>query len=386
MHELFCSNQNEMLPSSRDESANNKSLEKSSINTIVDVSGITNGRDQRFSRDQALAVRSLLQWGIDPTIKDRKGLSAVHYCCREDNLPCLVEFIKHFNKDSDSLVGLKTFSDRNALHIACMYGSTHCAYLLTRWDADLPTERNLKNAKDKYGKFPSLLLPSKIQTSIMDTLWDISFNGYASRIIEYVNSMHGSFNHELSSLWEDIDINDQDQLSATAKSKKYGDIWMINGIDSKSRCMRWSALHFCLYGWVKQKAALGDKSAKRALGSNVTTPKEKRSTNYSDVLSTLLKCRAFVDSLDYKCRTPLMYAASANLMDAVNILINEGSDVNSTDLNGNSPLHYAYAFGCTSVVVLLEAKGASNDIENLSSFTPLDMAGKFNTFLPIFTS
>ena len=69
-----------------------------------------------------------------------------------------------------------------------------------------------------------------------------------------------------------------------------------------------------------------------------------------------------------------------------NILINEVSDVNSTDLNGNSPLNYAYAFGCTSVIVLLEAKGTSNDIENLSSFTPLDMAGKFNTFLPIFTS
>ena len=69
-----------------------------------------------------------------------------------------------------------------------------------------------------------------------------------------------------------------------------------------------------------------------------------------------------------------------------NILIIEGSDVNYIDLNGNSPLHYAYAFGCTSVVVLLEAKGASNDIENLSSFTPLDMAGKFNTFLTIFTS
>ena len=117
-----------------------------------------------FQRDQALAIRCMLQWfvavikrlymfiyvytlilflftlsrGADPTIQDRKGYAAVHYCCREDNLPCLMEFLNylvsadHFTVTAFTLTPtqLCTLNVYTSIHLSisflygCMYTGT----------------------------------------------------------------------------------------------------------------------------------------------------------------------------------------------------------------------------------------------------------------------
>ena len=167
-------------------------------------------------------------------------------------------------------------------------------------------------------------------------------------------------------------------------SKNYGDLWVIQGIDSKSRVLRWNALHFCIYGWAVA-AVTGNRSTRRALGLMKTIKTEKSSSSrYNRILSTLIQHRAFVDGLDYKCRTPLMLAAAASLPDAIKILLEAGSSVDSTDLDGNTPLHFAYAFGNSQICVILEAQGANIEARNIGKCTPLDMAGKLHSLLPVF--
>lgn len=191
--------------------------------------------------------------------------------------------------------------------------------------------------------------------------------------------------------WEDVEIGDTDTLPTKESAKKYGDLWMLHGIDSKSRHLRWSALHFCIYGWALEAAEKGCAAAMRALGIQSTNKdklKKKKKVHagadFEASLTTLIQCNAFVDSLDHKCRTPLMLAAAANLTHVVKILLDSGSDMNITDIDGNSALHFASAFGCASVMVILEARNANQNLLNLSSKSPIEMAGKCRDLLPLF--
>ena len=47
---------------------------------------------------------------------------------------------------------------------------------------------------------------------------------------------------------------------------------------------------------------------------------------------------AYIDSLDFKCRTPLMLAAAFDLPSAVAVLVTAGADANMKDLDGNTAL------------------------------------------------
>ena len=279
-----------------------------------------------------------------------------------------------------------------------------CAALLTRWDADMPAVhgQSLTHSHDKFGKLPILTLPSHIDKSQLETLWSISKNGQASRVIEHlsnhkskpdVNNDDNDDNDEDTRkiLWENVDEGD-----IGMNSTKYGAIWTLEGMDSKSRRMRWTALHFCIYGWAMKDGISGkNKNAKLALGykshsqlSDVSNgdahAKKKSLINHGEVLSNILSNRGYVDSLDYKCRTPLMLAAGANLFDAVKLLIEGEADVNISDIDGNTALHFAYGFGNASLAIYLEDHHADSDCKNLDGKTPLDMAGLANRLLPLF--
>jgi ankyrin repeat protein len=94
--------------------------------------------------------------------------------------------------------------------------------------------------------------------------------------------------------------------------------------------------------------------------------------------SSSLQNFAFVDSLDYLCRTPLMLAAAANLVECIDLLIVSRTEVNSSDIDGNTALHYAYAFGSMAAASVLELRGADNTRTNNSGATPLDVTGMTN--------
>jgi ankyrin repeat protein len=337
-----------------------------------------------------MVVRCFLRWGADPELLDRKGFSAIHYCCQENNLLSLAEFLRHFKSHPKKIIKMLTEkSGRNLLHIACFSGSIDCAKLLCRWDADNQEPFSLRSAPDKFGKFPALLLPPHIGRSALETLWEAAFVGQPTQIRAILNS--DSSNCE-EARWEFVEADDNIFLaSPLSKSSKYGDLWAIPGVDSKSRSLLWSALHFCVYGWALLAASQGNKCAHRALAiskfkqNNFSSKKQHLAgSSHSGALSVLLFNNAFVDSIDHKCRTPLMLAAAANLKDAIVMLLDAGADLNASDIDGNTALHLAYSLGSTAAAILLESRGADQDRENMSKCTPIEMSGRGNSVIPLF--
>jgi ankyrin repeat protein len=93
---------------------------------------------------------------------------------------------------------------------------------------------------------------------------------------------------------------------------------------------------------------------------------------------------AYIDSLECKCRTPLMLAAAFDLPEAVSLLCSAGADVNMRDLDGNTALHYAYACSSSHAMSALEDNNANTDIANNAGNTPFDVIGLIDTISPIF--
>ena len=219
------------------------------------------------------------------------------------------------------------------------------------------------------------------------------------------------------------------------------DLWLLSGIDVKSRIKQWTPLHCCVIGFAVLHATGHSKSqnlcAKRALGnvpsstivsmSKVVSAAERGETGnlvtqvskslekglkgmchakgvvrrlkpsselgadgqhasrcldilyrgkHQDVISILLQNGAYVDSIDYRGRTPLMLAASCNLVDILSILLDNGADISKTDfIDGNTALHYAYATGSMAAASLLEERGANDASTNGKGRTPMDVAG-----------
>jgi len=274
-----------------------------------------------------------------------------------------------------------TISGRNLLHSACIAGAMSCAKILYRWDADNLGPKSLRTMADKLGKIPVLLLPPQKQRSDLDTLWDAALYGQTMRIQFILNSVPVK---RSEASWEHVEAEDHhDNTSVQAKNSKFGELWIVSGIDSKSRRLLWSALHFVVYGWIHVAASSGNKCAKRLIPSSaIKIP--VAGSNFGSSLAALLSHNAFVDSLDHRCRTVLMFSAAANLSDTITLLLDAGADPNCTDIGGNTPLHYAYAFGATTAAVMLEARGADQSKENFSSCTPIEMAGKIASLLPIY--
>ena len=171
LHELFCATQDEKVSSYRVSSQGTAAICVTATHT-VDA--------QLVMRCRRQLVRSLLQFGADPLILDRHGLSPMHYCARENHADCFLEILLK-GVDGTFQTGLK----QTSLHIACKSGALKIAHLLCRWDADhIPTPHkrlNIAQQRDAQGKIPAQLLPSAASSKCLETLWSSCRAGNLSR-------------------------------------------------------------------------------------------------------------------------------------------------------------------------------------------------------------
>ena len=428
-HELFCRGQDEA-------SASFARLAGGAESYFVTEGGTDPLLKMKFKR---IMVRLMLQWGADSSAFDRHGLGPIHYCAREDAAGCMVEMLRA-GCDGGALTG---HTRASALHVACKAGATRVCNLLCRWDADSAPGFSLLDSRDGTGKLPIQLLPNSASPRCLHTLWNLAHQGNLQRVSEILNKMkmHGD------ARWEDVEEENNDESSRTESGdydneeekkdagkddevradlqvvqKDYNDeekkaddsglgggtgtkhksldwapreLWLLDGVDAKSRRYRRTALHSVIIGWAELEATgkptSGIRSpgraplkinqcAKRALTKDGSAPKEIRHPAapplHKEVLQFLLANHAFVDAVDSRCRTPLMLAAATNLVEAVEILLLAGADVGAHDLDGNTPLHLAYAFGAASAVVTLEGAAADSLSKNHAGRAPLELAGK----------
>lgn len=431
LHELFCRGQDEASASFTRLSGGKASyyVTEGSTDPILKA---------KFKR---VMVRVMLQWGADALAQDRHGLGAVHYCAKEDSAGCMVEMLRA-GVDGAALTG---HSKATPLHIACKAGAARVGNLVCRWDADSGPGKSLLDFRDGTGKIPAQLLPNSTSPRCLDTLWVLAYQGNLQRVSEVLNSMKRAGG---DARWEDIaeQTYNPDDEEAPEESKEGGggekddgggkskadidredlqltqrdykeeeqrydeghkkpfnpmdwaprELWLLDGVDAKSRRLRWSAIHACIIGWAELQAkgvpstgpAMPGRGkprpkynicARQAL-MRESTPKEVRHISaaqlHKETLMFLLSSNAFCDAVDTYCRTPLMLAAATNLTEAVEILLSAGADTNARDLDGNTALHLAYAFGAASSVVAMEASGADQDAKNHAGKPPLELAGK----------
>jgi ankyrin repeat protein len=202
LHELFCATQDEKVSSYRVSSDGSAAI---CVTTTHAVDA------QLVMRCRRQLVRSLLQFGADPLILDRHGLSAMHYCAREDRADCFLEMLLK-GVDGTFLTGLK----QTSLHIACKSGALKVAHLLCRWDADhvaTPQRRlTITQQRDPQGKIPAQLLPRAASSRCLDTLWSACRAGNLSR---YLVTSYSSNNIRYY-----INISEKNKRSLTQNSTK----------------------------------------------------------------------------------------------------------------------------------------------------------------------
>ena len=443
LHEVFCMN--------RDDAVSCYRLSYKGVSAICQNSAPLAPPALAASSRRQL-VRALLRLGGDPLLADRQGLAAVHYCAREDLSDCMMEVIRAGHD-----VSATTPQQQTPLHVACKAGSTRVAQLLCRWDADSPVGQGIGSHKDVQGKLPRQLLPRTASSVCCETLWGLCRSGLVSRVAEMLSKVHAS-----GPAWEDVEgttvdlhnlavsldvtfnlgdgppANDEskedekDEGKEESKVESSGarssirvprlkpssggqELWLVDGIDAKTRRLRWSPLHACVVGWAEHRVLLhlkdkGGKgwnqremplakfqkerqregglvsaSAVRALGlgSQQAVGYFGGAAQHRETLALLVKRHAFLDSLDANCRTPLMVAAACNLSDAVTVLLDNGADFRVTDLERNTALHIAYAFGSLSSALLLEARGADTEAVNGRNRIPTEEAGCQSSLIPL---
>ena len=304
LHELFLRSQDDIASSSRK-------------GKVVYHKSVVASDVKALNRARLLATRCLLHWGADPSIRDRNGASAVHYCSREDEAGCLLEILrgtdsrrarmnKELFKSQKSTVNIdeeeKETNDteiaepksksrknnteisvaysrdemyRTPLHIACLAGSVRAAQLLARYDADAPKNMSLIFLSDKQGKKPAQLLPPSTDASCLETLWQLARNGEANKLSGLLSQMRLHSTSKLISLDEEAGIStdtfsgtfnnrntDAKGISSSTRgtlddadelSSAQKSTWLENSIDAKTRILNWTPLHACLCGWIEAR-------------------------------------------------------------------------------------------------------------------------------------
>ena len=302
--------------------------------------------------------------------------------------------------------------------MACKAGAKDVIELLCRWDADSAPSAALQSQVDAQGKSPSQLLPPSTSASLLETLWGAARQGHTTKVSEILGRMSMSG----APLWESLEAsgmsvpsalggihggnasNDNESESSSLSSKpQYNEaggqeLWLLSGVDAKSRRMRWTALHACIAGWAEREALFGSGGAgskpnlcaRRAVGSGQSQADTSTSASpgspsrcgaarggqHADTLQLLLHNNAFVDSVDAQCRTALSLAAAANLTVALDMLLKAGAECNARDLDGRTALHLANAFGSASAIAALEAQGADTEVRDNFGKKPFENAGK----------
>lgn len=95
-----------------------------------------------------------------------------------------------------------------------------------------------------------------------------------------------------------------------------------------------------------------------------------------EMTNILLNNGASVRMCDFKCKTPLMYAAQCGVLAIVELLTDQfNAEVDLQDENGLTALHYAvYANKPDIIRFLLEERGANRHIKDYKKKKPLHMA------------
>jgi ankyrin repeat protein len=82
-------------------------------------------------------------------VHDRRGLTAVHYCVRENLPECLLEFLKGrsienmkkngSNSEATDCGAILSAQGQTLMHTACKHGAEACANMLAKWHAGMTT-------------------------------------------------------------------------------------------------------------------------------------------------------------------------------------------------------------------------------------------------------
>ena len=103
-------------------------------------------------------VNTLLERGADPSVKGRKGDTALHFAARRGN----EEIVKILLQHSKVNVNDKDASGKTALHLACNEGHSNVCQLLLNYGADIKAV-----SEDKTTPLHSAILNGHSQVAIM---------------------------------------------------------------------------------------------------------------------------------------------------------------------------------------------------------------------------
>eukprot|EP00603_Paraphysomonas_imperforata_P015364 CAMPEP_0114452376 /NCGR_PEP_ID=MMETSP0104-20121206/1482_1 /TAXON_ID=37642 ORGANISM="Paraphysomonas imperforata, Strain PA2" /NCGR_SAMPLE_ID=MMETSP0104 /ASSEMBLY_ACC=CAM_ASM_000202 /LENGTH=1372 /DNA_ID=CAMNT_0001624623 /DNA_START=163 /DNA_END=4281 /DNA_ORIENTATION=+ len=351
-----------------------------------------------LNRLRAAVVRSMLQWGSDPLKPDRQGYTSLYYCAKENMTECMIEMLKTKGIN----INFQDHRGRTVLHTACIFGSESVASVIANYDADYVI--GVQCVADKDGKTAKHLISPHMPSTSLITIWQACRNGNVARVNSILAKQRTKDNLVAYEGVEEEQAPRNPLDVTSGQEDSIQDLWLLGGVDCKTRIHKWTPLHACIIGWAEFNAMKSDrKTTARALrhGEKKTTrgsssgknsfrnlkasyPASLTVASFSTILSVLIQNFAYVDSLEFKCRTPLMLAAAFDLPAAVTLLCTAGADVNLRDLDGNTALHYAYACGSNQAMSALESLSASSDITNNAGDTPFEVVGLIDSIAPIF--
>jgi ankyrin repeat protein len=124
-----------------------------------------------------ISIIRLIHWGGNVTLLDRSGFAPIHYCVRENIIPCVVEFLT----SSDSIGHTRTNKNQTLLHIASKFGCIESIQILCRWDGDSRIGSGLMEIRDDQGKTAPQLLRHHASLDCFDNIWNLSRRGNAIR-------------------------------------------------------------------------------------------------------------------------------------------------------------------------------------------------------------
>ena len=455
LHELFCRGQYD--------GASSSSHQGVKIYNTVSLQVQNKGA---FERARVAATKLLVQWGADVLLPDREGNTPLHHAARMNEARSLIHLLKAVKPSKKTALGnidegvctsIDVDSDakstdsstatskdkgstgergkhavdeyvcnpqgRTCLHMACQAGASRAAHLLARWDAETPAS-SFANTQDKRLLRPYQLLPPSCSSACLQSAWTLARAGdanalglYLTKLKESRRAAGGLSDDDEDAADERQEQDDRDRHLADERIVPVIDAWLDDGVDVKSRRLRWTPLHCVMVGWAEAKFAptapggSGAAAKGRALGLTLSAPlarvsrddgctrmknnqypqlgndkkaaSDATSAAYKATLEVLLQNKAYCDPLDWQCRTPLMMAAAADLPTiALQLLVDAGADIDAKDLEGNSALHYAYAYGSMGASVWLEGRGASGTAKNNRREEPFELVGKMTKINP----
>jgi hypothetical protein len=228
------------------------------------------------SKERALVrrklLKQLLEWGADATLKDQNGLAPIHICVKRNVVDCLAVFITN-----DVTLNLTNSTRSSILHLACHARAESSVELIAYLDAD--AHKGMLTSIDLRGKTPLQLLPLALVGRVCN-LWVACRRGDLARVRLIISNMvpdhsqlridtqgissrtvtlEGEQNDDAVSrgveLTREAVVIEEDVLMKrrgrlTFADDEGGDIRNMysEGINSKTRRMKWTCLHAAVAG------------------------------------------------------------------------------------------------------------------------------------------